>query len=622
MRRPLLAFITFLVCQLSFSQVLVYMDQNIPIENNEVGVMEVSTDGRFVAIGLKKEGKIILWDLIAKRQLHELNHDSNKPVTALLFDSKNQYLVSGSEDKKIILWDLYSGTEQKSITEYGGKISHLSLNPEENLLAVGGSEREVYIFNFPDGSLKGVLKGAHKKGVFFTSFNRSGTQLVSVGYNNEMAFWDPFKLILIRKSELSPNTIPESGITVTSASTTVDKRLIGIGYEEVKLAKGGQSMIFRFNTAFYDWETGMLVKTIEGNAKKIDFISMSGDGNYYLTDNSTVREKKITIWNYQTGVEEQKQVIEGDITNLTLSDRGDWMGVAYESESGGSGVSMYKLSGLETASISQMLSTKTEDQKPLGRTETTSYNLPTITTDGKVIISEGKYYGLIIGINDYQDPMINDLDEPLKDAQKLYDILTGSYTFEPGNIIFLKNPTYEEMITALDNLERIVTLKDNLLIFYAGHGHWDENAQRGYWLPSDAKQQNTANWFRNSTLSGYISSIKSNHTLLIADACFSGGIFKTRAAFGTPSMAIQKLYELPSRKAMTSGTLKEVPDKSVFLQYLTKRLIDNEEQYLPSEQLFYSFKPAVLNNSINVPQFGEIKNAGDEGGDFIFIKKE
>jgi hypothetical protein len=86
-------------------------------------------------------------------------------------------------------------------------------------------------------------------------------------------------------------------------------------------------------------------------------------------------------------------------------------------------------------------------------------------------------------------------------------------------------------------------------------------------------------------------------------------------------MAIQKLYELPSRKAMTSGTLTEVPDKSVFLQYLTKRLIENEDKYLPSEQLFFSFKPAVLNNSINVPQFGEIKDTGDEGGDFIFVKK-
>ena len=86
-------------------------------------------------------------------------------------------------------------------------------------------------------------------------------------------------------------------------------------------------------------------------------------------------------------------------------------------------------------------------------------------------------------------------------------------------------------------------------------------------------------------------------------------------------MAISRLNELPSRKAMTSGTLKEVPDKSVFVEYLVKRLLENEEDYLPSEQLFFSFKPAVLNNSDNIPQFGEIKDAGDEGGDFIFKRK-
>ena len=73
---------------------------------------------------------------------------------------------------------------------------------------------------------------------------------------------------------------------------------------------------------------------------------------------------------------------------------------------------------------------------------------------------------------------------------------------------------------------------------------------------------------------------------------------------------------------MTSGTLKVVPDKSVFLQYLTKRLSENDETYLASEQLFFSFKTAVLNNSQNIPQFGEISNAGDEGGDFIFIKRD
>ena len=117
------------------------------------------------------------------------------------------------------------------------------------------------------------------------------------------------------------------------------------------------------------------------------------------------------------------------------------------------------------------------------------------------------------------------------------------------------------------------------------------------------------------------SGIESKHTLLIADACFSGGIFKTRAAFSGASRAINRLHELPSRKAMTSGTLKEVPDESIFLYYLTKNLKENQEEFLPAEKLFFSFKPAVLNNSENIPQFGVIKNAGDEGGDFIFIKK-
>jgi hypothetical protein len=108
---------------------------------------------------------------------------------------------------------------------------------------------------------------------------------------------------------------------------------------------------------------------------------------------------------------------------------------------------------------------------------------------------------------------------------------------------------------------------------------------------------------------------------LVADACFSGSIFKSRSAFANVSSAIEKVYELPSRKAMTSGSLSEVPDKSIFLEYLIRRLDENTKPYLTSEELFYSMKTAVINNSPNVPQFGEILNTGDEGGDFIFIRK-
>ena len=230
----------------------------------------------------------------------------------------------------------------------------------------------------------------------------------------------------------------------------------------------------------------------------------------------------------------------------------------------------------------------------------------------------GKFYALIIGNNDYIDPEIPSLDEPVSDATKLFEVLTTRYTFEKSNVTFIKNATYVQMIQAFDDLSNKITKNDNLLVFYAGHGWWNETKNLGFWLPTDAKKSNTAFWIPNSRISDYMSSIKSKHTLLIADACFSGSIFKTRGLIDArPS--INKLYELPSKKAMTSGTLKEVPDKSVFLQYLVQRLNENPEKYISSDMLFSSFREAVLNNSPTEPQYGTIQNAGDEGGEFIFI---
>jgi hypothetical protein len=72
---------------------------------------------------------------------------------------------------------------------------------------------------------------------------------------------------------------------------------------------------------------------------------------------------------------------------------------------------------------------------------------------------------------------------------------------------------------------------------------------------------------------------------------------------------------------MTSVTLSEVTDESVFMKYLLKQLQENEDLYLSSEQLFSKIKMAVMNNSKTIPQFGTIQDTGDEGGDFIFIRK-
>jgi hypothetical protein len=234
----------------------------------------------------------------------------------------------------------------------------------------------------------------------------------------------------------------------------------------------------------------------------------------------------------------------------------------------------------------------------------------------------GKYYALIIGINDYTDPQINDLDYCIRDAESFYTALVNLYTFEKENVRFLKNASMSDMVTSLDYFAEKVKPNDNFLIFYAGHGVWNPTSEIGFWLPSDARKSSTLNWFRNSALRDYLRAINSKHTLLITDACFGGSIFKSRAAFSDATLAVNKLYELPSRKAMTSGTsAEEVPDQSAFLKYMIERLGTNKEKYLSSEQLFSSLRSAVINNSNVVPQFGEIKDVGDQGGDFIFIHR-
>jgi len=239
-------------------------------------------------------------------------------------------------------------------------------------------------------------------------------------------------------------------------------------------------------------------------------------------------------------------------------------------------------------------------------------------------LKAGKYYALLIAIEKYKSSSLSNLNQPIKDAKQIKKVLRY-YTFDSNNIILLENPNRDEIIDSFDKLSKIITKYDNLLIFYAGHGYWDKKFKQGYWLPSNASKASKSKWLSNSTIRDYIRGIKTKHTLLISDACFSGGIFKTRKAFDDSApLAAKELYKLPSRKAMTSGTLTEVPDKSLFLKYFIQRLQENKIKYLSSEQLFVLFKNAVINNSPlrQVPQYGVIREAGDEGGDFIFIRRK
>ena len=88
----------------------------------------------------------------------------------------------------------------------------------------------------------------------------------------------------------------------------------------------------------------------------------------------------------------------------------------------------------------------------------------------------------------------------------------------------------------------------------------------------------------------------------------------------------KEVYNRPSRQAITSGGIEPVMDggrdgHSVFTYYFLRALKQNREPYYDAGQVFERLKIPVANNSEQTPILQAIKNTGDEGGQFIFVRK-
>nr|MCU0392956.1 hypothetical protein [Thermoflexibacter sp.] len=122
--------------------------------------------------------------------------------------------------------------------------------------------------------------------------------------------------------------------------------------------------------------------------------------------------------------------------------------------------------------------------------------------------------------------------------------------------------------------------------------------------------------------------MKCKHVLLVADACFAGKLF--RGEQSQPSakpnidktLAIQNDYKKKSRRGITSTKLTTVPDDSIFLKYFLQSLQTNTEKYLRASELHSLFNNILQNNSRQTSENSSIFETGDEGGEFIFIRKE
>lgn len=246
-------------------------------------------------------------------------------------------------------------------------------------------------------------------------------------------------------------------------------------------------------------------------------------------------------------------------------------------------------------------------------------------------IAFGSYHAIIVGNNSYSD--MSDLRTADADARVIDSILRKDYGFSTQLLI---NATKLDILTAFNNAQENLTDKDNLIVYYAGHGQIDPDGERGFWLPVDAEVNNSEHWISNAVVTNYLDSIPAKQIMVIADSCFSGTLTKAsipRMQTDMPENLRAKWLALMSkqkvRTVLSSGGVKPVydgvADHSLFAKAFIKQLSSNEG-VLAGYQLYTDIRNDVQLSAValgveQVPQYAAIKHAGHEAGEFLFVSR-
>jgi hypothetical protein len=222
----------------------------------------------------------------------------------------------------------------------------------------------------------------------------------------------------------------------------------------------------------------------------------------------------------------------------------------------------------------------------------------------------------------------DDLVNPINDGEAIAKELTEKYGFKTE---IIKNATTDEVFEKIReyNLKRFKP-QDQLLIFFAGHGLFDDAFGEGYVVAKNslANDKSRTSYIAHARLKGIINNIPCQHVLLMMDVCFGGTldpvIARSRGAADevTEQELLARKFSYKTRKYLTSGGKEYVSDgvagkhspfAGKFLESL--RSYGGNDRILSLNDL-----QVAMEKLKTLPRFGSF---GDDErlSDFVFIAK-
>lgn len=244
-----------------------------------------------------------------------------------------------------------------------------------------------------------------------------------------------------------------------------------------------------------------------------------------------------------------------------------------------------------------------------------------------------KYRAVVIGISDYayRPPLgWENLTTARRDAEDVAKVLQDKYGFAVRCLLD-GQATRGAIMEALDELVHC-SLDDAVLVYFAGHGNYDEKLGEGFWIPHDARRKvggkdPKEDWIWNSTLTTIFGASQARHILVVADSCYGGSLFRGGAlsTVQADSTWYRRAIAVPSRYLITSGNLEPVVDSgirhTVFCQSLLDYLTYTDKKIFAASELGLALREKVSTLTAQMPRMGPLAVASHVGGEFVFVAK-
>jgi serine/threonine protein kinase len=185
-------------------------------------------------------------------------------------------------------------------------------------------------------------------------------------------------------------------------------------------------------------------------------------------------------------------------------------------------------------------------KKPGQRFQTVKEMLDALERGDVTFLTPRQRWGVLVGINHYQDPAISSLTVCANDVDLVCDALCATGGYERARLRLLTDdqgsrPTKNEILASLQAIAQSAAGNDLLLFYFSGHGIVEGN--EGYLLPSDARYGVLAD---TSIPVGRVTEMmlqsEARAKVMILDACHSGAQIG-KAPFAMSGEFIRRVFD-------------------------------------------------------------------------------